>query len=233
MRTGEHGALDSDPLTVAAMRTTPASPERCARLDRADHLGPGSLAWHVECPDGSRYDVRPISPEDGEALRAFHRRLSERSAYLRFFRCHPELTDGEVERFTHVDHDARLALVVEEGGNLVAVGRFDREADTSTAEVAMVVADDHQARGIGSVLLDMLATAGRERGVIAFVAETLAENLGMLQVIRHSGFEVTARHDRECVTLEFPVAATRSYRVARAARWRQFALVRRVIAPLR
>lgn len=176
-----------------------------------------ALCWHVECSDGLSYDVRPINPDDGPALRAFHHRLSQRTTYLRFFTFHPELSDVEVARFTNVDQEGRVALVAEEAGNLIAVGRFERLAG-ATAEVAFVVADDHQRHGIGSLLLDLLVDAARQRGVDSFVAETLAENSPMLAVVYHSGFPVTSRRDHESVTLEFPIGPSAAYDEARRAR---------------
>jgi GNAT superfamily N-acetyltransferase len=119
---------------------------------------------------------------------AFHQRLSPRSVYRRFFFVHPVLTAGEVERFTCVDQVDRLALVAEDGGRLVAVGRYDRNAGSQDAEVAFVVADDHQHRGIGPQLLAALARAAGARGITSFVASVLVENSEMLRVFRHSGF---------------------------------------------
>ena len=98
------------------------------------------------------------------------------------------LTAGEVERFTRVDQVDRLALVAEDGGRLVAVGRYDRNPGSQEAEVAFVVADDHQHRGIAPRLLAALAGAAGARGITSFVASVLVENSEMLQVFRHSGF---------------------------------------------
>jgi GNAT superfamily N-acetyltransferase len=185
-----------------------------------------NLRWHVECADGVAYDVRPIRPKDGPALRTFHGSLSERTTYLRYFSSHPALSDDEVRRFTHVDYVRRLALVAEDGGGLIAVGRFDTEAGTSKAEVAFVVDDRHQCHGIGSLLLDLLVVAARERGVTTFVVETLAENRGMLHVVYHSGFSVASRRDHETVTLEFPIAPTVSYCAELARRHSHYVLTR-------
>lgn len=165
----------------------------------------GAVADQAGIP---RYHVRPIRPDDTSALAAFHRALSPHSVYLRFFSFHPELSEAEVERFTTVDYRDRLALVVTFEGTLVAVGRFDREPGTTEAEVAFVVADEHQQHGLGSLLLDELARAGRQRGVTAFRAETLAENTGMLDVFRHSGYPLTSHVEWGTVSLRFPIAMT-------------------------
>ncbi|HVA08393.1 MAG TPA: GNAT family N-acetyltransferase [Acidimicrobiales bacterium] len=168
--------------------------------------------------DGTRCSVRPIRPDDAGALVEFHRHLSQRSTYLRFFTVHPTLSAGEVERFTTVDYMDRLALVVETEEGLIAVGRFDRYAGTSEAEVAFIVADDYQHHGIGSLLLDELVRAARSRGIRTFLAETLCENKAMLDVFHHSGFKVSTKIEYGTVWLRFEIEMTESYRVALVAR---------------
>ncbi|HEY5251811.1 MAG TPA: GNAT family N-acetyltransferase [Acidimicrobiales bacterium] len=132
--------------------------------------------------------LRTIRPDDAARLIDFHRHLSTRSIYRRFFSVHPVLSAREVERFTCVDQIDRLALIAEDGDRLVAVGRYDRSPGTAEAEVAFVVADDCQHQGIATTLLVALAEAAREHGIASFVALVLPENHQMLNVFRHSGF---------------------------------------------
>jgi GNAT superfamily N-acetyltransferase len=172
----------------------------------------------VSCNGQLRFRLRPIRSDDDEQLVAFHDHLSDRSCYLRFFSLHPHLSPQEVERFTHVDYKNRLALVAELDRRLIGVGRFDRRPGEAVAEVAFVVADDYQHHGIGSFLLDELATAAWDRGISTFVADTLHENHTMLDVFSHSGFNVTSRCDCETVSLRFPLASTPRYEAARANR---------------
>jgi GNAT superfamily N-acetyltransferase len=137
------------------------------------------------------FRLRPIRPDDMESLDAFHHRLSQESVYRRYFGFHPELSKQELRHLTQVDYVDRLALIVEDGSDLVAVGRYDRYPGTSDAEVAFVVRDDYQHLGLGGYLLHRLAQAARARGVRRFRAETLATNRGMMAVFLHSGFHVT------------------------------------------
>src|ERR1700681_4126433 len=134
--------------------------------------------------DGTTARVRPICPPDGTALRALHARLSRETIMLRFFGPHPRLSDAEVERFTHVDGVDRVALVAERAGEIVAVARYDREPGSDEAEVAFVVEDAFQGRGLATILLEHLASAARSFGIRRFVADTLSENFRMLGVFR-------------------------------------------------
>src|SRR5437660_11571040 len=83
--------------------------------------------------DGGTVHVRPIRPDDGDALQSLHGRLSAETVYLRFFSPLPKLTPQLLERFTHVDYDDRLALVAELGDDVVAVARYDRLPGTTDA----------------------------------------------------------------------------------------------------
>src|SRR4051812_5477116 len=162
----------------------------------------------VVVADGGTVHLRPIRPEDAEALVAFHGGLSQRTRYLRYFSAYPRIPEKDLFRFTNVDHHDRVALVVELAGQIIAVGRYERYPGTDTAEVAFVVADEHQHRGIGSVLLEHLAAAAREIGVRRFVAVVLAENSAMIRVFRDAGYEITRHIEYGEVNLEFDVDET-------------------------
>jgi GNAT superfamily N-acetyltransferase len=166
---------------------------------------PSDLERDVVSDASTRYHLRPIRPADAPGLIAFHHHLAARSVYLRFFSFHPELSAREVERFTCVDYIDRLALVAELDGRLIAVGRFESGPGETEAEVAFVVSDEFQHHGIGTVLLAELATAARERGILAFRAETLVENRAMLDVFHHSGFPVSSSVEFGTVTVRFPI----------------------------
>lgn len=180
---------------------------------------PSDLEREVVSSDGMlRFRLRPIRFDDGQRLAAFHDHLSDRSCFLRFFSLHPHLTPAEVERFTHVDYQHRLALVAVLDGHIVGVGRYDRRPENESAEVAFVVTDDCQHHGIGSLLLDELVTAARERGIGTFVAETLHENHPMLDVFFHSGFDVTSQFECGTVSLRFALMPTPRSEAAHAER---------------
>lgn len=162
----------------------------------------------VVLADGGTVHVRPITADDAGRLVAFHARLSPQTVYYRFFAAMPRLAPREVERFTQVDHDLRAALVALLGDEIVGVVRYDRLPGTGDAEVAFVVQDAHQGRGLGSVLLEHLNAAARERGISRFVAEVLPDNRRMLGVFRDAGFRVERTVSDGVVHLEFPIEPT-------------------------
>lgn len=157
--------------------------------------------------DGRTAHLRPVSPEDGPALKAFYDGVSEQSRYFRFFSAHPRLTDSDVDRFTVVDYDDRVALVVTLGDAIIAIAGYD-VTEPKTAEVAFLVQDKHQGRGIGQLLLEHLAQAAREHGIERFEAQILAENSRMLQVFREQGFKVRGEFADGVVNLEFRIDPT-------------------------
>jgi RimJ/RimL family protein N-acetyltransferase len=163
----------------------------------------------VALRDGATIEVAAMDARDAARLVRFHSTLSPDTTYLRFFSFHPELQPDELHRFTHVDHHDREALVAVAGGEIVAVGRFDRIGDGSEAEVAFVVADSWQGRGICTVLFEHLAARAREVGVERFVAETLAHNGRMLAVFRHAGLPITESLCRDVVHLTLAVGPSR------------------------
>ncbi len=158
--------------------------------------------------DGRTAHIRPIQPDDADLLVSFYSRVSDRSKYYRFFSPMPHLSERDVRRFTQVDHDHRVALVLLLQGQMIAVGRYDAPPDANQAEVAFLVEDQHQGRGIAQVLLEHLAQAGRERGIERFVAEVLPDNDRMIQTFRDAGYRVVSGYEDGVLSLEFPIDPT-------------------------
>jgi acetyl coenzyme A synthetase (ADP forming)-like protein len=194
---------------------------------------PAHWGSDVILADGGTVHVRPIGPDDADRLVTFHAHLSDETVFLRFFSPKPTLSTAEVEWFTRVDHDSRVALVAELGDRLVGIARYDRVLGTDSAEVAFVVSDEHQGRGIGTVLLERLAAAARERGITQFVAETLAQNRQMLGVFAAAGFVERTRLDGSVVHVELLIEPTDRVRAAVEEREHQAeaASVTRLLTP--
>lgn len=171
----------------------------------------------VVLSDGATAHLRPIAPGDADRLVKFYARVSERSKYYRFFAPYPTLTSRDVARFTHVDHVDRVALILLIGEAMIAVGRYERLSRTE-AEVSFLVEDEHQGRGVGSVLLEHLVQAARERGVRRFVADILPANRKMITVFADAGYTVDNSYEDGVVHVEFEIAPTGSSLEVMAAR---------------
>lgn len=157
--------------------------------------------------DGGTAHLRPVTPQDAEALQRMHVAQSPESTFLRFFSPMPRLTETLLEQFTVVDHINQVAIVALIGGEIVGVARYDR-IDQRQADVAFNVSDAHQGRGIGSVLLEHLAAAARERGISRFVADVLPQNAKMVAVFREAGYAVSDHFDRGVIELAFDLDPT-------------------------
>jgi GNAT superfamily N-acetyltransferase len=155
-------------------------------------LYPEDLEANIVTSSGRTFLLRPIRSDDDEKLVAFHDRLSEDTIYHRYRAPHPKLSVDEVAHLTRVDYINRLALVIEDNGEIIAVVRYDRYPGSDVAETAFVVSDDYQNMGLARHLLKALADAAAPRGVGNFRAETFSTNMGMLAVFRQSGFPLSA-----------------------------------------
>jgi RimJ/RimL family protein N-acetyltransferase len=162
----------------------------------------------VTLADGSAAMLRPMEADDVGALLAFHRGLSDRSRYLRYFYPHATLRADEVAHLTQVDGVARVALVLEQRGVLLAVGRYDRLHDPRHAEVAFVVADKFQHGGIATLLLDQLVRSARASGITHLEAEVLADNTAMLSVFRATRFPTHRENEWGTVHLTMAIGPT-------------------------
>lgn len=160
--------------------------------------------WRADvlAADGGVVHIRPITPDDAFKLVTFHSKLSQESVYRRYFEPHPQLTANEVYRSTHVDNRYRVCLIALLGDDIIAVGVYEGEPGYTSAEVAFVVSDDHQRRGLGSVLLEHLAGAAAENGIERFEANVLADNQGMVRVFQDAGYQVNGTAGSELVDLD-------------------------------
>ena len=163
-------------------------------------------AVEVVLRDGGTCLLRPIDPTDAEGIIGLHSRLSERSRYFRFFGAYPRIPAADLRRFVNVDHGDREALVAVLDGDLIGVGRYERlPARPDSAEVAFVVVDDHQRRGLAPILLAHLVTAARTVGIAQFVAEVLPGNTAMMRVFARAGFTIDHEYSDGVIHVSFPI----------------------------
>ncbi|MFJ2171364.1 GNAT family N-acetyltransferase [Streptomyces sp. NPDC087851] len=161
-----------------------------------DHAYPGHWEADVVLRDGGTARIRPITTEDAQRLVSFYEQVSDESKYYRFFAPYPRLSDRDVHRFTHHDYVDRVGLAATVGGEFIATVRYDRtderglpaSAPADEAEVAFLVQDAHQGRGVASALLEHIGAVARERGIRRFAAEVLPANAKMIKVFRDAGY---------------------------------------------
>ena len=146
---------------------------------------PAELERDLTLRDGSVVRIRPIRPDDAPRLQALHSRLSGESAYQRFFAIVRKLPPDWARALANVDYQRRLALVVVAGGDadLVGVGRYEPTNEADTVEVAFVVEDSWQNRGLGTILFDAILQAAVARSFRRFRAYVLADNKRMLDLV--------------------------------------------------
>ncbi|MFE5583478.1 GNAT family N-acetyltransferase [Kitasatospora sp. NPDC056531] len=190
--------------------------------------------------DGGTARIRPITPADAGRLVEFYEQVSDQSKYFRFFAPYPRLSAKDVRRFTHHDFVNRVGLAVVVRDHFIATVRYDRidadgrPSDQGTdAEVAFLVQDAHQGRGVASALLEHIAAVAQERGIRRFQAEVLPENRKMVKVFTDAGYTQHRSFADGVVHLEFDLEQTdRSLAVMRAREHRAEARsVQRLLTP--
>jgi acetyl coenzyme A synthetase (ADP forming)-like protein len=160
--------------------------------------------------DGSTLRLTAPAAEDADALLEFFGGLSEHSRYLRFHGF-PQLGPKLVEPLVEPDWQERGALLGSLDGRIVAVANWVRLRDPRAAEVAFAVGDDFQRRGVGTRLLEQLASRAAAAGIEEFVAEVLHENDTMLRVFRNAGFAVTRAGEGGELEIRLEIAPTDAY----------------------
>ena len=160
---------------------------------------PIQYTFPFQAKDGSAFSIRPIRPEDEPAMVSFHRDLSEHSVYMRYF--HALSLGRRVEherlaRICFVDYDREIALVADRkdspvaGYEIAAVARLTKLPNAREAEIALVVSDKFQHRGLGTAMWQRLVDVGRTEQLRRLTATILAENYEMQHLCEKLGFRL-------------------------------------------
>jgi acetyltransferase len=152
---------------------------------------------------GGEVTVRPIHPDDAQMLQRLVHELSPESRYFRFVSSLTELPPAMLAGFTLIDYDREMALVavykertanaegdMVEAERIVGVSRYITNPDQSSCEFSLVVADDFNGKGLGSRLMDSIMNVARDKGLKEIEGLVLANNSGMLKLMRNLGFGV-------------------------------------------
>ncbi|WP_328751061.1 GNAT family N-acetyltransferase [Streptomyces sp. NBC_00285] len=180
------------------------------------HEYPAHWEADVVLRDGGTARIRPITVDDADRLVSFYEQVSDESKYYRFFAPYPRLSAKDVHRFTHHDFVDRVGLAATVGGEFIATVRYDRIGDggmpasapADEAEVAFLVQDAHQGRGVASALLEHIGAVARERDIRRFAAEVLPANVKMIKVFTDAGYTQKRSFEDGVVRLEFDLEPT-------------------------
>jgi acetyltransferase len=203
------GAIDINPVIVTAggaiavdarIGVLPVpQPQRLYR-HMAIHPYPSALEFPLDLPDGQQATIRAIRPEDAELERDFVHRLSEQSRFLRFMFGLQDLSPAMLSRFTQIDYDRELALIVvvrlpDGAEQQIGVARYITLPDEETCEFAIVVSDEWQGKGVARRLFQRLIDVARERRIKVMTGITLRENSRMIDLSRSLGFATRSDTD--------------------------------------
>jgi acetyltransferase len=173
---------------------------------------PGRYVARWTMKDGAAVTIRPIRPEDEPAMVKFHETLSERSVYLRYFHLmnlEQRVTHERLTRICFIDYDREMALVAErrnpETGEpeILGVGRMTKVHGTNEAEVAVLVSDHWQGRGLGKELLARLLVVGADEKLSKLTADILPDNRDVMRICEKLGFSLKHSLEDEVVHAEF------------------------------
>ena len=161
-----------------------------------------------ETADFGDVDVffRPIKPSDEDLEREFFYSLSDESVYYRFFNIVKAMPHEKVQPLVNIDYRDEMAIACFIGGpgeeKMIAIGRYKIDPADNLAEIAFLVRDDWQQRGIGTFLFKKMTDIAMKRGIGGFKAEVLAQNRKMMSVFHKSRFPVKTKLEDGAYYLE-------------------------------
>ncbi len=160
-------------------------------------VGPKELRTTMLLDDGTLISFRAMNPTDEPGTRDLFYSLSQETVYYRYMSHMKRIPRKQLQNFVYVDHRNEVAIVgtLPEawGEEIIAIGRYYLDQKTNRAEVAFVVRDDWQDRGIGTFILKHLVNIAKRSGIAGFTAEVLRDNKAMQNVFNHSGLKVRSR----------------------------------------
>lgn len=204
----------SDGLIALDARVVVHGPE--VTLDQVPRMAVRAYPTRYQSPwtlkDGTAITIRPIRPEDEPAMVRFHETLSERSVYLRYFHLmnlEQRTTHERLTRICFIDYDREMALVAERRNpatgesEILGVGRMMKVHGSRDGEVAVLISDQWQGRGLGKELLARLLIVGADEKLGRLVADILPDNRNIMRICEKLGFSLKHSMDDEVVHAEF------------------------------
>jgi len=176
------------------------------------------LAWeHVNYPeeleryetlkDGTEIFFRPIKPTDDQELSEMLYSLSDESVRKRYMTRTRSFPHRDVQQLTNIDYKNDLAIVgvvpSASGEKIVAIAQYFLDPKIQSAEVAFIVQDEWQQKGMGTFMLDYITQIAKQRGVKRFYAKVLPNNKPMLAIFHNSGYKVNTKYDGEAYSITY------------------------------
>ena len=150
--------------------------------------------------------LRPVKISDEPLLKDFFYSLSDQSIHRRFMSQRKDMPHERLQDFVIIDYTNEMIILAvekkeEDVEEVVGLGQYGIDPNSHTAEVALVVRDDHQCKGIGTVLLSYLTELAQKDGLMGFTAEVLMENAAMMHLFEKMGFDIQRRTEEGVIEL--------------------------------
>ena len=171
---------------------------------------PEDLRKTVQLKDGRAVEVRPIRGEDAVALLRFHSRLSEESIRFRYFHNKADLTKRDLSLLTQINYDRQMAFIAEElledgGREILGVSRVWTDPDNIRTEFSVIIRDDLQGLGLGSLLMNAIIDYSRSVGTLEMIGKIMVENHPMRGLMKYLGFKATYNMDEQVIDAVLPL----------------------------
>ncbi len=179
-------------------------------LDTEQTAYPEELERYDTLRDGTEIFFRPVKPTDEAALSEMLYSLSQTSIRTRYMTQTMTFPHRDVQQLTNIDYLQNLSVVGTvpgvSGEQIVAIAQYFLDPKTEAAEVAFIVQDVWQQKGMGTLLLDYLTQIAKQRGVKQFYAKVLPVNKPMLAIFHNSGYEVKTEFDGDVYSIKYDLA---------------------------
>jgi GNAT superfamily N-acetyltransferase len=183
-------------------------------LSESAHLYPREIDTEFTFKGGLKARFRAIKPSDEEAMRRLFYRFSDKTIYKRFFYPLKTMPHDKMQEYVNVDYGRVMSIVALTGGpdqeKIIAEGRFDRDEQSAYGDVAFVVDEQYQGRGIATYLYKMLIRLAKKQGLKGFTAEVLDTNKSMIKVFRKGDLAINARLQHGVYRLTLPFESKQS-----------------------
>jgi RimJ/RimL family protein N-acetyltransferase len=173
---------------------------------------PALLETRKSLKDGLEIKIRPIKTSDEDMMRRLFYNFSDESKYFRYFVSKPIMPHKEMQKYVSIDYEDVLSVVaiVEKGRNerIIAEARYAFDKKTDAYEIAFIVDEEFQGKGVATFLFNYLIKIARDRGIKWFIAYVLPRNEAMLKVFEKAKVETRRSYEYDAFTLYFNLAQT-------------------------